>query len=94
MGLEYANSRYVPGPGNYEFQADILYEKHPKFSFGKELRGDSKKYKTPGPGQYEYKRFIGSEGPRITMSAKFSSSIGERKNVPGPGQYNSTNTNF
>ena len=95
MGLEYANSRYVPGPGNYEYQADILHEKHPKFSFGKELRGDSKRYKTPGPGQYEYKKFIGSEGPRITMSAKFGSSyyLGDKRYVPGPGQYNSTNTN-
>ena len=95
MGLEYANSRYVPGPGNYEYTADILHEKHPKFSFGKESRGDSKKYKTPGPGQYEYKKFVGSEGPKITMSAKFGSAynIGDRKYVPGPGQYNSTNTN-
>ena len=95
MGLEYANSRYVPGPGNYEYQADILYEKHPKFSFGKELRGDLKSYKTPGPGQYEYKKYIGSEGPKITMSAKFGSNynIGDKRYVPGPGQYNSTNTN-
>ena len=39
-GLEYDNARYVPGPGNYEYNADILHEKHPKFSFGKETRGD------------------------------------------------------
>ena len=90
-GLEYDNARYVPGPGNYEYTADILHEKHPKFSFGKEIRGDNKSYKTPGPGQYEYKNFIGKEGPRITMSAKFRTKIGE--NNPGPGQYDETNTN-
>ena len=49
-GLEYYNARYVPGPGNYEYNADILHEKHPKFSFGKEIRGESRAYKTPGPG--------------------------------------------
>ena len=94
-GLEYDNARYVPGPGNYEYNADILHEKHPKFSFGKEIRGDSKGYKTPGPGQYEYKNYIGKEGPKITMSAKFNSRLqeGDRRYVPGPGQYDETNTN-
>ena len=94
-GLEYANSRYVPGPGNYEYNADALHEKHPKFSFGKEKRGESASYKTPGPGQYEYKKFIGNEGPKITMSAKLGSNLGQgdTRYVPGPGQYDETNTN-
>ena len=94
-GLEYDNARYVPGPGNYEYNADILHEKHPKFSFGKEIRGDSKAYKTPGPGQYEYKHYIGNEAPKITMSAKFDSRLaqGDTRYVPGPGQYNEINTN-
>ena len=94
-GLEYANSRYVPGPGNYEYNADVLHEKHPKFSFGKEKRGESATYKTPGPGQYEYKKYIGKEGPRITMSAKLGPNIGQgdTRYVPGPGQYDETNTN-
>ena len=94
-GLEYDNARYVPGPGNYEYNADILHEKHPKFSFGKELRGDNKGYKTPGPGQYEYKKYIGNDGPKITMSAKFNSRLaeGDQRYVPGPGQYDETNTN-
>ena len=94
-GLEYDNARYVPGPGNYEYNADILHEKHPKFSFGKEVRGDSKAYKTPGPGQYEYKNYVGKEGPKITMSAKFNSRLqeGDKRYVPGPGQYDETNTN-
>ena len=94
-GLEYDNARYVPGPGNYEYAADILHEKHPKFSFGKEVRGTDKGYKTPGPGQYEYKNYIGKEGPKITMSAKFNSRLqeGDRRYVPGPGQYDETNTN-
>ena len=94
-GLEYDNARYVPGPGNYEYNADILHEKHPKFSFGKETRGDSKGYRTPGPGQYEYKNYIGKEAPKITMSAKFNSRLqeGDTRYVPGPGQYDETNTN-
>ena len=94
-GLEYDNARYVPGPGNYEYTADILHEKHPKFSFGKETRGDAKGNKTPGPGQYEYKKYIGKEGPRITMSAKYNSRLeyGDKRYVPGPGQYDETNTN-
>ena len=91
--MEYDNARYVPGPGNYEYNADILHEKHQKFSFGKETRGDSKAYKTPGPGHYEYKRFIGKEAPKITMSAKFDSRLGQgdTRYVPGPGQYDETN---
>jgi len=92
-GLENVNSRYVPGPGNYEYNADILHEKNPKFSFGRELRGDAKTYHTPGPGQYEYKKYIGNEAPKITMSAKYRSAEGDTKYVPGPGQYNEINTN-
>ena len=68
-GLEYYNGTYVPGLENYEYNEDILHEKHPKYSFGKEKRGDSKAYKTQRPGQYEDKRFIGKEGPKITMNA-------------------------
>ena len=94
MGFGFVNSRYVPGPGNYEYQADILHEKNPKFSFGKGTRGDFRVFKTPGPGQYEYKKYVGYEGPRITMSAKLVSSQNrkDKLNMPGPGQYNSINT--
>ena len=94
MGFGFVNSRYVPGPGNYEYQADILHEKNPKFSFGKGTRGDFRIFKTPGPGQYEYKKYVGYEGPRITMSAKLISSQNrkDKLNMPGPGQYNSINT--
>lgn len=94
-GLEYEGSKYVPGPGNYEYNADLLHEKHPKFSFGKEARGDSMRQRTPGPGQYDYKHFIGKEGPKITMSAKFNNgpADGDTRYVPGPGQYNDINTN-
>lgn len=92
-GLENMNTRYVPGPGNYEYNADILYGKNPKFSFGKEVRGDSKPTATPGPGQYEYKKFIGNEAPKITMSAKYRILDNDKKYMPGPGQYNETNAN-
>ena len=94
MGFGNKNSRYVPGPGNYEYNADILYERNPKFSFGKGLRRNLSTFETPGPGQYEYKKFIGNEGPRITMSAKWFPSQNRRDklNLPGPGQYNSINT--
>ena len=51
----YHHSKFVPGPGNYDFNEDALHLKHPKFSFGKELRGTDFSKKTPGPGQYDLK---------------------------------------
>ena len=79
---------------NYEYNADILHEKHPKFSFGKEIQGESRAYKTPGSGQYEYKKFIGKESTKNNMSAKYDSRLGgDTKYVPRPGQYDETNTN-
>lgn len=92
-GLDLAQAKYVPGPGNYEYKADAINESHPKFSFGKEVRGDNKRPFTPGPGQYQYKEFIGKEAPKITMSSKLKGGDNESRYVPGPGQYNATNTN-
>ena len=95
-GLEREYSKYVPGPGNYEYNADALYLKHPKFSFGKEIRGAAKRYKTPGPGAYDYKKFIGNESPKISISHKYKNNgiyNGETDYVPGPGQYNNVNVN-
>ena len=89
-GLDLAQSRYVPGPGNYEYNADAINVKNPKFSFGKELRGDNRRPNTPGPGQYSYKQFIGKEGPRITMSAKLGNTASDSKYYPGPGMYNNS----
>ena len=91
-GLNLAQSRYVPGPGNYEYNADAINVNAPKFSFGKEVRGDNKRPKTPGPGQYSYKEYIGKEGPKITMSSKlaFDPRLGDNRFVPGPGMYNNT----
>ena len=87
------HSKYVPGPGNYEFKADALHLRHPKFSFGKEIRGIFPAQKTPGPGQYEYAKFVGKEGPKITISEKYRN-IGKNGNfVPGPGQYDEINPN-
>lgn len=93
--MSFPHSKFVPGPGNYNFNADLLHEKHPKFSFGKEIRGDELYPKTPGPGQYDYKHFIGKEAPKITMSPKYINGlkIGDNTFVPGPGQYNNINAN-
>ena len=89
------HSKFVPGPGNYDFNADALHQKFPKFSFGKELRGADKTPKTPGPGQYDFKKYIGKEGPKITMSAKYNTGLtrGDNSFVPGPGQYDNINAN-
>jgi hypothetical protein len=93
--MAYSHSKYVPGPGNYDFNADALHLKHPKFSFGKELRGTDFSPKTPGPGQYDFKKYIGKEGPKITMSSKYKTGLtkGDNSFVPGPGQYNCINAN-
>ena len=91
-GLNLAASRYVPGPGNYEYNADAINVKNPKFSFGKEIRGNDRRPMTPGPGQYSYKQFVGKEGPKITMSAKlgFDPRNYDNRFVPGPGMYNNS----
>ena len=90
-GLNLASGKFAPGPGNYEYNADVLHQKYPKFSFGKETRGQDLRPKTPGPGSYEYKRFLGKEAPKITMSAKYGGmNYGEKSN-PGPGAYNEVN---
>ena len=92
--MDFVHLRFVPGPGNYEFKADALHLRHPKFSFGKEIRGVYPSQKTPGPGQYEFARFIGKEGPKITISEKYKNfdKLGNNY-VPGPGQYNEINPN-
>ena len=82
------------GPGNYECKADAINKTQPKFSFGKEVRGDNRRPMTPGPGQYQYKEFLGKEAPKITMSMKLPKEGDDSRYVPGPGQYNSTNSNY
>ena len=93
-GLDLAQAKYVPGPGNYEYKADAINKTQPKFSFGKEVRGDNKRPMTPGPGQYQYKEFLGKEATKITMSMKLPKEGDDSRYVPGPGQYNSTNSNY
>ena len=91
-GLDLAQAKYVPGPGNYEYNADAINVKHPKFSFGKEVRGNDRRPMTPGPGTYAHKQYVGKEGPHITMSAKygFDPVQGDARYVPGPGMYNNS----
>ena len=93
--MAFPHSKFVPGPGNYDYNADALHLKYPKFSFGKQSRGTDYSKKTPGPGQYDFKKFIGREGPHITMSAKYRTGLtkGDNSFVPGPGQYNCINEN-
>ena len=93
-GLDLAQAKYVPGPGNYEYKADAINKANPKFSFGKQTRGNDKRPMTPGPGQYQYKEYIGKEAPKISMSAKYGNQPSESKYVPGPGQYSATNSNY
>ena len=79
-----------PGPGNYEFVEDLKTSTAPKFSFGKEMRGDDKRPNTPGPGQYNYKNSIGETGPKISMSfvrPMTATGSKDKLSVPGVGQY-------
>lgn len=93
-GLDLTQAKNVPGPGNYEYNAEAVNKSQPKFSFGKELRGDNRKNETPGPGQYQCRQYVGKEGPMISMSQKFGEVQNESKYVPGPGQYNNSNVNY
>lgn len=88
-----AQAKYVPGPGNYETRDNPMNRSQPKFSFGKETRGDNRRPQTPGPGQYQCKEFLGKEAPKISMSGKNGKEYNESRYVPGPGQYNGSMIN-
>lgn len=92
-GLSKTMTKFSPGPGNYEYKADILNRSQPKFSFGKEKRGEGKRDISPGPGSYNYKEFIGKEAPKITISSKYKKIMVGLRNTPGPASYNQTNYN-
>lgn len=83
------SSRQVPGPGNYH-TAEELGKNAPKFSFGKDERGDeSSSPYSPGPGQYQHKTHVGNSGPKFTMGGNRPLSASHsHKHVPGVGQYN------
>jgi hypothetical protein len=75
-----------PGPGNYEFDREKINQTAPKFSFGKEERGNNNRPKTPGPGTYQPKAKMGNEGSKISMS--FNRPLtGVKNENPGPGTY-------
>ena len=86
--VENPDFKLIPGPGNYSIGEDAG-KGAPKFSFGKELRGDERRPMTPGPGTYQYKTYVGKDAPKITISARPQTSL-SRTMDPGPGQYNST----
>lgn len=89
-----------PGPGQYGYADDNAAKTSPpKFSFGKELRGDSaapggrSRAKTPGPGQYttQNNKALGTGGPKISMSFSRPTTSIYKSDTPGPGQYTSQN---
>ena len=77
-----------PGPGTYDLKENPLTSTNsmPKFSFGKEERGNKSRPKTPGPGAYEAKKSMGNEGPKIAMSFVRPNTAFKNEN-PGPGTY-------
>lgn len=77
----------MPGPGNYNF-SDEIGTNAPKFSFGKDERGDCKRPMTPGPGHYIHKSTVGTTGPKFSMLGNRPQSSSSLRDVPGPGQYN------
>ena len=52
----------VPGPGNYQNNAEAFKTKAPQFGFGSSKRPDisNPKFKTPGPGDYKLPSKIGN----------------------------------
>lgn len=79
-----------PGPGNYSPNADIQHTSQPKFSFGKEPRGDHTKPIKPCPGDYDFKMKFGNEGPVSSMHGSINPSGGMNRSFetsPGPGAY-------
>jgi len=53
----------VPGPGNYNNNAETFKTKAPQFGFGSSKRPDitgPKKLQTPGPGNYKLPSKIGN----------------------------------
>ena len=83
--------KYIPGPGNYEFFADILKIHKPKYSFGRQKKNRDYSTLSPGPGTYNHKEFIGKEATKKTIGIKNSLSTNDI--TPGPGQYKQTNPN-
>ncbi len=75
-----------PGPGTYNFDNIVVSQAMPKFSFGKEDRGNNTRPKTPGPGTYEAKKVMGNDGPKISIS-NIRPNTGFKNENPGPGTY-------
>ena len=52
----------VPGPGNYQNNAEIFKNKAPQFGFGSSKRPEigAKKLQTPGPGSYKLPSKVGN----------------------------------
>ena len=87
-----------PGPGNYQVtNLEGNNSTAPKFSFGKDERGDGadskQRAKTPGPGQYSIKNSVGG-GPKISMSFVRPGTSIYKGETPGPGQYTSQSKNM
>ena len=87
--LSTLNKTNKPGAGKYEAVL-IQHPNEPKYSIGKEIRGDElkkiEKENFPGPGQY------GIKDSELSKPFSFPKSRKDTKrsnNVPGPGRYKS-----
>lgn len=76
-----------PGPGQYS--APYLLGNAPKYSIGKEPRGNLKNAEVPGPGQYESNLNNRNKAPQYSISS-VRPKTAFNSYVPGPGQYSST----
>lgn len=83
------NQVEVPGPGKYE-KPGRMGKEGPRFTVGKEERGDKQRAQTPGPGSYEVHLKNKIKAPVYTISEIRPSTALPSKNVPGPGSYDST----
>jgi len=54
--MENSQTKFIPGPGNYENPFQTVARSAPKYGFGSEMRNDSQtkaKAYVPGPGTYD-----------------------------------------
>lgn len=84
------NPDYIPGPGQYNIDAQKNLHKSPSWRIGTSSRDDALKKALrenyPGPGNYK----ISSDLKLVSPSYKFGNESRDRKNLnstPGPGQY-------
>ena len=78
-----ATTYSYPGPGAYDADFTLQKNKHPKFSFPKQLKADRER-KVPGPGAYDPAEFKSRAGVPLGKGEK-GMKYGNK--FPGPGAY-------